>query len=88
LFEKKIVLTLSIKSKTMRNKKILGFIVYIIIQAPILFVLNMYGHLYPLKQNIIMSIIVSFLSALLFHPMNRLILFLKNKFFVKNTSSK
>ncbi len=72
----------------MRNTKLGRFFLYILIQAPILFLCNMIGNIYPLKENIIMSICASIFSALLFQPMNRLILYLKQKFFLKNTLSK
>ncbi len=72
----------------MKNSKFGRFILFVIIQAPILFIANMIGNIYPLKQNIIASICVSIFSALLFQSLNKLILELKQKFFVKNTLGK
>ncbi len=70
----------------MRNKKMGRFLMLFMIQTPIMFLGNMIGSIYPVKQNVIMSIFASLLAALLFQPIARLILILKQKYFLKNTT--
>ncbi len=71
----------------MKNKKTLALLTFFIVFALWMFLYNRYFEHYPLNKSIILSVGASFLATILYQPINKLMIFLKQKYFSKTHSS-
>lgn len=71
----------------MKKTRLYRYVLYVSIQAPILFLANLFVNPHTLKQNIIVSIYLSFFSAILFRPVSKLVLSIERKYFQNSSAN-
>ncbi|RYY27238.1 MAG: hypothetical protein EOP41_04045 [Sphingobacteriaceae bacterium] len=71
----------------MKNKKTLALLIFFVVFAAWMFLYNRYSEHYPLNQSLILSLGAGLLATILYQPINKMMLFLKQKFSSEEVSN-